>query len=66
VRVALADSTSEKPARRSAAEKETVLSSVPPAMVVALAAEKIGLSLTEKTWKELLTARSPLFPSETS
>ena len=58
------DSTSEKPERRSVREKETSLSSVPLAMSVATACEKSGASLTEKTWKELLTERSPPLPSE--
>ena len=58
------DSTSEKPERRSVREKETSLSSVPSAMSVAAACEKRGASLTEKTWKALLTERSPPLPSE--
>ena len=49
------DSTSEKPERRSAVEKETVLSSCAPVMAVALLTSKSGASLTEKTWKVLET-----------
>ena len=50
------DSRSEKPLRRSAAEKETVLSSIPFPIPVASLAVKMGLSLTPSVVIEIVSS----------